>query len=73
MEHLRRGGAAVGDQALADLLLLPPHKLLVTPLVLAEARLVIVWLADGEKVRSDLIQRTSGYGLRKQWYFCRNV
>ena len=28
---------------------------------------------DGETVRSDLIQRTSGYGLRKQWYLCKNA
>jgi len=61
VEHLRRGGAAVGDQAHADLLLLPLHKLLVTPLVLAEALLVVVWLADGEKVRSQPADRVLGH------------
>ena len=52
VEHLHRGIPPVHLQAHADLLLLTLNELLVTPLVPAEARLIVVRLADCEEVRS---------------------
>ena len=61
VEHLHRCGAPVRLQTHADLLLVLHHKFLVTPLVSAEASLVIVRLANCEKVRSQPAYRVLGH------------